>query len=63
MVGRKKANESELNKWVPCSERLPEETGYYQVTVRMKETGERFVESKHYKTEKKDGIMPLREIL
>lgn len=39
-------------EWIPCSERLPEEDGFYQVTVQIKETGECYVEKKYYKIKK-----------
>lgn len=49
----KKAVEEQpkIGGWTPCSDRLPETDGFYQVTVKMTETGERFVEKKHYKSQ------------
>lgn len=38
--------------WIPCKERLPEETGFYMVTKKIKETGERFSGKSRFDIEK-----------
>ncbi len=38
--------------WIPCSERLPEESGFYMVTKKIKETGNRFTGKSHFDTQK-----------
>lgn len=38
--------------WIPCSERMPEETGFYMVTKKIKETGERFSGKSRFDIEK-----------
>ncbi|MDE7323108.1 MAG: DUF551 domain-containing protein [Lachnospiraceae bacterium] len=41
-----------IGGWIPCSERLPEENGYYMVTKKIKETGKRFTGKSRFDTEK-----------
>lgn len=38
--------------WIPCSERLPEESGFYMVTKKIKETGNRFTGKSRFDIEK-----------
>lgn len=38
--------------WIPCSERLPEESGFYMVTKKIKETGNRFTGKSRFDTQK-----------
>lgn len=38
--------------WIPCKEKLPEETGFYMVTKKIKETGERFSGKSRFDIEK-----------
>ena len=41
-----------IGAWIPCSERLPEESGFYMVTKKIKETGKRFTGKSRFDIEK-----------
>lgn len=41
-----------IGGWIPCSERLPEESGFYMVTKKIKETGNRFTGKSRFDIEK-----------
>ena len=36
------------DKWIPCSERLPEKSGYYEITVELSDMEERYTETEFY---------------
>ena len=38
------------NQWIPCSERLPDETGKYLVTIKYKESKNIYTEKVTYDT-------------
>lgn len=41
-----------IGGWIPCSDRLPEESGFYMVTKKIKETGNRFTGKSRFDIEK-----------
>ena len=49
---QKKLEENKIGGWIPCSERLPEESGFYMVTKKIKETGNRFTGKSRFDTQK-----------
>lgn len=45
-------SQPKVGGWIPCSERLPEESGFYMVTKKIKETGNRFTGKSRFDIEK-----------
>lgn len=45
-------SQPKINGWIPCSERLPDESGFYMVTKEIKETGNRFTGKSRFDIEK-----------
>lgn len=36
------------DQWIPCSERLPDESGYYEITVELSGMGKRYTDTEFY---------------
>lgn len=45
-------SQPKIGGWIPCSERLPDESGFYMVTKKIKETGNRFTGKSRFDIEK-----------